>query len=345
MKKAAILTIIGLGNYGNRLQNYAMQHILEKTGCQVETIKAGNNKRKWFEVKTKLLYPFASLLKENRRVRIQRRTRFIDFEKNITYSKDLFDLNDGDSLAKGLEKYDYVIYGSDQIWNTEFKSFSKAFLGYYAPKKKNIAVSASFGKTTVESRYTDLFKQGFARFKAISVREESGKDLVQNFGYPCIVTPDPTLVVDKDTWISLEKKADVQGEYAFTYFLEDEHEIISEDSKTVVHGEMNSTFGPGEFLYLIHNADIVYTNSFHACVFSIIYETPFCIYPRKGKFSSMSSRIDTLFSLLGIEGEQKNDCRFVSAEELQSHKVRNNLETLRNTMEKYLLSSLDICRE
>ena len=38
MKKIGILTINDDGNYGNRLQNYAVQKILEKFNFEVETI-------------------------------------------------------------------------------------------------------------------------------------------------------------------------------------------------------------------------------------------------------------------------------------------------------------------
>ena len=44
MKKIGILTINDDGNYGNRLQNYAVQHVLEKKGFEVNTIS--NQKKK-----------------------------------------------------------------------------------------------------------------------------------------------------------------------------------------------------------------------------------------------------------------------------------------------------------
>ena len=38
MKKIAIITIFDENNYGNRLQNYALQNVLEKYTCKVDTI-------------------------------------------------------------------------------------------------------------------------------------------------------------------------------------------------------------------------------------------------------------------------------------------------------------------
>ena len=39
-------------------------------------------------------------------------------------------------------------------------------------------------------------------------------------------------------------------------------------------GEHYAT-GPSEFLYLIENSEAVFTDSFHSCVFSIIFNKPF----------------------------------------------------------------------
>lgn len=52
--------------------------------------------------------------------------------------------------------------------------------------------------------------------------------------------------------------------------------------------------GPAEFLYLEKNAFLVATDSFHSCVFSILFSTPFVVFEREDKYASMFSRIDTL---------------------------------------------------
>ena len=39
MEKVGIITIYDENNYGNRLQNYAVQTILEKMGFEVKTLK------------------------------------------------------------------------------------------------------------------------------------------------------------------------------------------------------------------------------------------------------------------------------------------------------------------
>ena len=58
---------------------------------------------------------------------------------------------------------------------------------------------------------------------------------------------------------------------------------------------------PGEFVYLINEADVMITDSFHGAVFSILMETPFVIFERQDKEVSMNSRIDTLVSTFKME--------------------------------------------
>jgi len=63
--------------------------------------------------------------------------------------------------------------------------------------------------------------------------------------------------------------------------------------------------GPSEFVYLIKNAVCVCTDSFHASVFSILYNRPFVVFNRNGKHNTMGSRIQTLLSTFHLE-----DARF-----------------------------------
>ena len=57
-----------------------------------------------------------------------------------------------------------------------------------------------------------------------------------------------------------------------------------------------------EFLYLIDHAELVCTDSFHACVFSILFNTPFLVVNRQQKgVADMTSRLDTLLGLFDMK--------------------------------------------
>jgi len=68
--------------------------------------------------------------------------------------------------------------------------------------------------------------------------------------------------------------------------------------------DKNSKFydiGPSEFLYLEKNAFLVATDSFHACVFAILFSTPFIAFKRQGTTKSAYSRIETLVHKFEIQ--------------------------------------------
>jgi exopolysaccharide biosynthesis predicted pyruvyltransferase EpsI len=59
--------------------------------------------------------------------------------------------------------------------------------------------------------------------------------------------------------------------------------------------------GPSEFIYLIAHSQLVMTDSFHACVFSFLFQKPFLVYDRKGKENNMMSRMDTLLEKFDLK--------------------------------------------
>ena len=70
--------------------------------------------------------------------------------------------------------------------------------------------------------------------------------------------------------------------------------------------------GVDEFIWAIEHASLVYTDSFHGTVFSILFQRPFVVCNRvgEGAVGKMSSRIDTLLAYFGLEGRrgtQKNN--------------------------------------
>ena len=65
---------------------------------------------------------------------------------------------------------------------------------------------------------------------------------------------------------------------------------------------------PGNFVALIKKATCVFTDSFHATAFSLIYNKEFFVFERSSKIS-MASRISNLLDLLELES------RFCDTEE------------------------------
>lgn len=292
-------------NIGQRLQNYALQQVLKKYG-DVYTLfhQIGEHHKgvKRFLCKTKyMVKKIVNSLYLKRSIKIKHYKLFnrnICFETNLDVNK-LFELN---------KKYDYFVCGSDQIWNSDFVDL-QMYLLPTIPKNKKIAYAASVGKNELTPEDKFLFEKYLNTFKAISVREKEAEELLQPLTNNKVQTVlDPTLLLSAEDWKKVEKtpKNAPKKKYVFLYMLgtqtKEYKEYISNiakkyDLEIVDINDKKSRFyitGPAEFLYLIRNAKLVLTDSFHAIVFSIINKKPFIHMERVFKGESMSSRMRNL---------------------------------------------------
>lgn len=326
--KAAIITIAYGENYGNRLQNYAMQETLKKLGLETATLR---HQLTVGETGTRrLLRSIKNIAKRilgrpYGKYRNMRAKRFKSFNrKNIVYSKEVL----GKNTAPGLlnNEYDHFIVGSDQVWNTEFGDISSNinnFLATFADGSKRIAYAASFGRSYIPQQYKTLFDSELPKFKAISVREVSGVPLVESCGAEAMAVLDPTMMLSAKLWDELAKKPKYVDNSAFivTYFLGKRSETVDAFISKVANGRRIYNLEseqlseewirnldiylttPDEFVWMIAHADCVLTDSFHGTVFSILYHRPYMVFDRliNGKKSGMESRIDTLLDTFHME--------------------------------------------
>ncbi len=308
MKKVCIITMYGDWNYGNKLQNYALQEVLKKMDCDVISLKNKYQSTLYNKIKNKY-YQFRQLKKYI--LLSQRKKSFKLFNKqfmNYTDYSVTYTLK-----PKKAKNFDYFVIGSDQIWNYGEGTISDIMFGMFAEKEKNISYAASFGVETIPEKYKNIYLRGLNNIGNISVREEAGKDIIKNLiNKEAKVVLDPTLLLDKNEWEKIERKVefDTNKDYILTYFLGNLSEKKKEEISKVAKKENlniislndinNKEFykmGPREFLYLFHHAKLIFTDSFHACVFSLIYEKPFFVYERDENVASMNSRIDTLLEM------------------------------------------------
>lgn len=317
MKKVGIITIYDCNNYGNRLQNYSLQQMIKKNNYEVETIKNSSLLNKGYmqhKLRRKQIHLLLSRVRNNILKRTKRNNKFDKFNKNITITNRFFHTFG----FKSLNKYDYLVVGSDQVWNPTFDGLTDFELLSNEKKNNKIAFSASFGINELPEECKQKTKEALMKFKAISVREETGKKIVEELtGRQDIeVLVDPTMLLTVEEWDKVVKRPKQlkKDRYILNYFLgektnecEIEIDRIAKENNCQIINLLNPkepfyATGPSEFLYLIKNAVLVCTDSFHAGVFSIIYNRPFIVFERKRKGEvSMNSRIETLLSKFHLE--------------------------------------------
>ncbi len=318
MKKIGILTINDDGNYGNRLQNYAVQHVLEKKGFEVNTI---SNQKKSHSIIFFFKNLIKSIMPNNKGTRYR---NFVKFNKYIKYSKIHIDEN---HIPKKLNKlYDCFFSGSDQVWNPTFGRMSDIDFLTFADENKRCSFSASFGITKIPEEKKEYYRDRLEKFKCISVREDVGKKIVEDLiGRKDVVTlADPTMLLSSEEWDNLSKmpkqieKLKIK-KYILNYFLGNlsdkrykEIEKIAKKNKCEIINllDKNDPFyisGPSEFLWLEKNAFLICTDSFHSSVFAIIYNRPFVIFDREDQEQNMSSRLETLISKFHLKDRKYNE--------------------------------------
>lgn len=327
MGKIGIITLNGYFNYGNRLQNYALEQVLRSIGFKVETIIVDNknldvpiNRKKFLDkIKGKkgkdLIFFSKNKIKKylynQNHLNLQREEIFKEFSLKYLSETD-FTISEKNIPQDLLNRYDYFITGSDQVWNPNYTSGSSIYFLTFAPKNKRISYAASFGISDIPEEHKENYTKWLSDLSFLSVREEAGSRIIKDLtGRDAKVHVDPTMLLEKEDWLSISQRPSNKPmkPYLLTYFLgkttKERNKRIKDIAKRnnleIIHlGQINnkSTFltGPSEFIDYINTAKLVLTDSFHGAVFSILLETPFIVFNRVDKSPSMNSRIETLLN-------------------------------------------------
>ena len=309
--KVGIITFTEGYNFGNKLKNYALLSYIKKiSNNDVYTIN-NHITQGTFLNKVKVLLVWSIPSKKH----IQYWFRLYKFKK---FNKNYLKLTK-EKLKNSTKKFEHVdifVCGSDQIWNPNYYSNIDLLTGNLLKPVFSISYAASFGIEQLPENLKDSFKNSLTNLKEISIRENQGKKICDELGLKnSHVNIDPTFLLTKEEWetVIARPKKKIPKKYILTYFLggldKKKDKFVNEYCKKMncERIDLNSTnylywfnIDPFEFLYLIFHSELVCTDSFHASVFSIIFNKRFVTFDRKNNeniSNKMSSRIDTLFDL------------------------------------------------
>lgn len=335
--KIAILTQPLRTNYGGILQAYALQTVLQRRGHEVVVINREYNDypsvkllclrlgaifksmiRRYVLGKKEyiIMNPLSSLF----------RTKWDGFivqpfvKKNICQSPEL---RNSESMRRyfAKQKFDCYIVGSDQVWRSCYSPCITDFFLKSVPDDSNakrIAYAASFGTDQWEMTpsETEECARLARKFDAISVREESGVELCKQYlGVDAVHLLDPTMLLDVEDYVKLFKDSDVPKSTGnlFCYVLDKNPEvnkiinILEEDGFTPMYANLDTTpttenprpvqLTIEKWLRGFYDAKFVVTDSFHACVFAILFNKPFVVY---GNIDRGMSRIRSLLKMCNL---------------------------------------------
>lgn len=302
-RTVAIATIVSF-NYGNRLQNYALQEVLQSS----------------FGLRARTLLPVGTTLGYRVKVAAKRLLHpFFPEKRWACYARFnachvRFASQTIDDYRLGDAGFDCFVIGSDQVWNPDFSFTSEAEYLPQVPRGKKVAYAASFGvDEIVENR--ERTAQLLRGIRAISTRETAGAAIVRDLtarDAPTVL--DPTMLLTLEQWEAVARRPRMElplSGYCLKYVLGEDanagavEELASARGFDIVDlADVSLPVGPAEFVWLVCHASLVCTDSFHASVFSILFHRPFVIFERQSRDKDMSSRIDTLCRTFGCGGHR-----------------------------------------
>ncbi|MCM1082171.1 MAG: polysaccharide pyruvyl transferase family protein [Clostridium sp.] len=383
--KVAIASVYYYENYGSMLQAYATQKVLDKMGIENETINIDgisreiNNKRKRYFIFAsftsgilfvKVAKLFDKIHKKFGKGEYVRNSQ-IRKEMFVQYKKEKFRLTKRTEklleLSVMCSEYDAVIVGSDQLWLPVNIAADFFTLSFVPDGVKRISYATSFGQSKLPRHIKNKARKFLGKFDAISVRENTGKKIVEELtNKNASIVCDPTMLLSKTEWLeNIGNERVIEGKYIFCYFLgrnKKHRDYVSKLKKNVgvkivaiPHADEYVRFdekysdvnlyavGPKEFLSLINNAEYICTDSFHATVFSILFHKKFFCFKRyrKENIYSTNNRIESLLDYLGIKE------RIISVEDCDGYDLtRMNIdyEDVDNRINKLKSSSLDFIK-
>ncbi|MBD5540670.1 MAG: polysaccharide pyruvyl transferase family protein [Lachnospiraceae bacterium] len=364
MKRVGIITFHCSYNYGSALQTYALQCFVENLNYDVEIIDyVLNSDFEHYKLFRRALY------KTNRKAfvadlifllpHIKRRNSFKRFVKsrlhltNGSYSS----LDMPEKLQELNNRFDIFVCGSDQIWNIDCTNgvVPPFFLSFADDNKLKIAYAPSLSHVGFRMDVQDEMKKLIEGLDWISIREESTLSYVQSLTTKDVkVVLDPTLILDSQYYYCLiDKIKKESGKYIFVYMLEPNQELIeycdemckkknikmyyitSRGYRGFKTGHNLYGISPEEFLYYIANAQYVITNSFHATVFSILFNKQFCTFETE----KSNSRMVDLLEKLNIT-ERLYHSQFDIEKSIDYLSVMDKLDNLRKDSIEYLTNAL-----
>lgn len=369
-----ILTLSIHGNYGGTLQNYALNTVLHQHGVKSETIDYKNQKHQRLKIKVfRLLRRLGGYLIIKQLSYHNPKFAFLYHirtfaDRYIPHTKVLCAK---DELEKIADRYDAIIVGSDQVWRYVFiyDDVATYFLDFVKGQTtKRIAYAASVGVDYNEypEKDLELVKKLYPRFDAVSVREKESVELIRTLWAENPVAEfvlDPTMLLTVKDYEKLIGKAGVkksEGSNLFYYVLD-----MTEKKRNAIfnialkkdlapytiyssHKEELCKILKGGFtqkieqwLTCIRDADFVVTDSFHGCVFCLLFNKQFVVYGNKERGLS---RFVSLLRMFGLENRIVDVN--LSADDIMSlpaidyDRVNGILEMERKKSLKFLFDSL-----
>lgn len=280
----------------------------------------------------------------------KKRLQFLKFEKKyIRKTRYCYTLEEIEEEIQRLGCR-AIMVESDCLWHPLYLNELNT-LGVGSPQLYRFSYAPSLFVSELSEKQKDLvrsFSNNFKNIDKISVREKSGSSLLAELtGVESSVVVDPVMLLTKKQWKRYMAKPLLSEEYAFCYILEDNPmgnkrtlEIAqklgiktiaylrTERKSEIKYGDtcgiqsvLLNDIGPSEFLRLIYDAKYIFTDSFHAMNFCIIFNKIFFSFERQNKYWQPDARICHLLNEYGLLKQIVNPGDAITDQYLQEKEI------------------------
>jgi hypothetical protein len=277
--------------------------------------------------------------------------------------------------ARLASKFQAFVVGSDQVWRSAYAEIPDQFLDVIeeadGDRPRRVSYAASFGLDDVSEYSAAEFARAASlirRFHAISVREDAGVRICRDeFGVAAQRHLDPTLLLDAEHYLALASRAEpapAPGDRRLLVYQLDPNdelraiEVVIADRLGLELQDLLTSPPPETYaeyaadraaydrpsverwLSSFASAEFVVTDSYHGCVFAILFNRPFVVLanPRRG-----ASRFETLLDVFGLRHHVVSTVEAGIDERVFApdwHRVNRILDAERARSAEYLTSVL-----
>lgn len=359
-KKVGILTWHYYPNFGSALQAFALQTTLSSMCGVVSIINYRNPKIGVPSIRKDNIRLFLGCLYRHFPFIIKRRYAYPSLYFRKKYLRETDVVTTKEQIEELSSHFDTIVFGSDQIWAPNV--YNPVYMGdYIASHVKKVSYAASIGLNYIPKDKVGHYKKSLSTFSMLSIREEKGKELLsEKCELDAKVVLDPTMLVDVSVYKKMARRVrHISTPFVFCYFLNDNHEYkrqaekIANDKNLQIIGvsanvndrcwmQLFDDLGADEFLWMIQEAQIVLTDSYHGTIFSLLFHKDFRTFVR---FKSddpinQNSRILQLDSYFGISSRIVSPDKDLSDADFDYEAFENRLSELRETSLDYLRTSI-----
>lgn len=257
-------------------------------------------------------------------------------------------------------QYDCVICESDVIWSPGFSGghFDRSFFLALDSMKnmKRIAYAPSMANGDLNNEQERELKQLLKNLDFISCRESYEKTILEHYTEkPVTHVLDPVMLLEQEDYENICAKRMLNDPYLMLYLPVDDNQKLREfaaiyaktyglrilEISTKLNSQRSENMdcigdaGIEEFLSAIKYADVVFTNSFHAICFSILFNIQFYAFSR-----AYSGKVQDICEVFGLSTRFFQNDDFLEQPMIDYKAVNEQLKYMKQKSAKWIQQAM-----